>query len=68
MSANPLLKPVAGLRQLVGGDPGLRRIWRLIPTAGRCKQCFVPFRGPFSALLWLIQVRPSRKNPNLCTI
>ena len=65
MSVHPLLSPISGLRQLAGGDPGL---WRWMPSNGRCKQCYAPFFGPFCLPFRLIQIRPSRKNPNLCTV
>ncbi len=68
MSVHPLLSPIGGLRQLVGGDPGLRRLWRWVPSNGRCKQCVAQFFGPFSLPFRLLQLRPSRKNPNLCTV
>ena len=66
--ARPMLRPIGMVRQLAGGAPGLRRIWRRIPTGARCKQCHLPFLGPLSLPFRLIQLRPSRKNPNLCTV
>ena len=68
MSVHPLLQPVSVVRQVIGGAPGLRRIWRRIPSPRRCKQCYVPFVGPFCVPFHLMQIRPSRKNPNLCTV
>ena len=65
---NPLLRPVGAVRQLAGGAAGLRPFWRMIPTKAGCKQCHSPFLGPWSLCFRLIQLRPSRKNPNLCTV
>jgi hypothetical protein len=48
------------LRQCVGTTRIARRPYRILPSARRCKECLVPFR--------LLQIRPSRKNPNLCTL
>ena len=68
LSVHPLLRPVGAVRQFAGGYAGLRRVWRRIPSPNRCKQCCVPFAGPFCIPFRLIQIRPSRKNPNLCTV
>jgi hypothetical protein len=45
-----------------------RRLYRRLPSTKRCKECLVPFHGLFSIPFSLIQIRPSRKNPNLCTL
>lgn len=66
--ANRLARPIGALRQMAGGAVGLRRIWRRMPSGARCKQCYVPFMGPLCLPFRLIQLRPSRKNPNLCTV
>ena len=68
LSVHLLLRPLSVLRQIAGGDPGARQFWRRIPSPRRCKQCYVPFVGPFCVPFRLIQIRPSRKNPNLCTV
>ena len=67
MSGPILLQPLDKLRQLLGGAPAMRRINRRLPSARRCKQCYAPFRGLFSVPYRLLLLRPSRKNPNLCT-
>jgi len=46
----------------------MRRIFHRFPSHKRCKQCCAPFLGVFAIFFRLIQIRPSRKNPNLCTI
>lgn len=68
MTGNPLLLLVSVPRKLIGEAPGARRINRHIPSGRRCKQCFAPFQGPFSVPYQIMQIRPSRKNPNLCTM
>ena len=65
---NPLLMPIVGMRSLMGDARGGRRIWRHIPSGKRCKACFVPFQGVFSVPFLIMQIRASRKNPNLCTM
>jgi hypothetical protein len=45
-----------------------RRLYRRLPSERRCKECFVPFIGVFSIPFRLMQIRPSRKNPHLCTL
>ena len=45
-----------------------RRFYRRLPSTRRCKECLVPFLGVFSVPFRLVQIRPSRKNPNLCTL
>ena len=65
---NPFILSVAGLRRLIVGDVSARWINRRFPSSRRCKQCLAPFRGLFSVPYQLIQIRPSRKNPNLCTV
>jgi hypothetical protein len=56
------------LRQRLGATSIARRVYRLLPSAKRCKECLVPFLGVFSLPFRLLQIRPSRKNPNLCTL
>jgi hypothetical protein len=55
-------------RQWLGGAKIARRIYRRLPSTKRCKECLVPFLGFFSIPFSLVQIRPSRKNPNLCTL
>ena len=66
--SNARLGAIGVIPSAVGGSPRLRRIFRRLPSAHRCKQCFAPFRGAFAIPFQLIWIRPSRKNPNLCTI
>ena len=68
MPDNVVLWPVVPLRKLIGQAPGMRHINRRLPSGKRCKQCLVPFQGLFCLPFRLIQIRPSRKNPNLCTV
>lgn len=56
------------IRQLLGAAKIARRLYRLLPSTKRCKECLVPFLGLFSIPFRLLQIRPSRKNPNLCTL
>jgi adenylate cyclase len=55
-------------RQWLGGAKIARRVYRRLPSTKRCKECLVPFLGLFSIPFRLVQIRPSRKNPNLCTL
>ena len=68
MRVNPWLWLLARFRRPIGGAPGTRRLWRRLPSAKRCKEWFAPFQGVFSIPLRIVQIRPSRKNPNLCTM
>lgn len=56
------------MRQLLGTTKIARRLYRRLPSSKRCKECLVPFLGLFSVPFRLVQIRPSRKNPNLCTL
>ena len=68
MTDNPRLSRGGGLRKLAALTwRGERRIFRIFPSEKRCKVCYVPFQGPFSLPFWIIQIRPARKNPNMCT-
>jgi hypothetical protein len=58
---------IAARRQL-GGATVARHIYRTLPSGRRCKECLVPFLGMFSVPFRLLQIRPSRKNPSLCTL
>jgi hypothetical protein len=55
-------------RQKLGGAKVARRIYRTLPSRQRCKECLVPFLGMFSVPFRVINIRPSRKNPSLCTL
>ena len=46
----------------------MRFVMGKLPSLKRCKQCYVPFLGAYSVPFRAIQIRPSRKNPNLCTV
>ena len=56
------------LRLRLGTARIARRLYRLLPSGKRCKECLVPFLGLCSLPFRLLQIRPSRKNPNLCTL
>ena len=45
----------------------MRRVFRYLPSAPRCKGCNNPFGGVGGRILTVAGFRPSRKNPNLCT-
>ncbi len=61
-------KLLARIRQLMGTTKLARRLYRHLPSTKRCKECLVPFLGLFSVPFHWVQIRPSRKNPNLCTL
>ncbi len=61
-------KIVGWIRSLVGGAHGFRPLYRLFPSNARCKECLAPFRGVSSVPFRIVQIRPSRKNPHLCTM
>jgi ribosomal protein L34E len=61
-------KILVGIRQRLGGARIGRALYRNLPSEKRCKECAVPFSGIFSVPFRLVQIRPSRKNPNLCTL
>jgi adenylate cyclase len=44
----------------------LRRMWRAIPSAPRCKSCNSPFGGPGGAILQLVGKGPWPGNPKYC--
>ncbi|MGH7796982.1 MAG: hypothetical protein ACREQ2_19120 [Candidatus Binatia bacterium] len=56
------------IRQRLGTTLIARRLYRFLPSSKRCKECLVPFLGICSLPFRLLQIRPSRKNPNLCTL
>ncbi len=47
--------------------PYYRWFNRLLPASGRCKRCWAPFGGLFSLGHRFFLIRPSHKNPRLCT-
>jgi adenylate cyclase len=55
-------------RKRLGTTQMARRSYRFLPSSKRCKECLVPFLGVCSLPFRLLQIRPSRKNPNLCTL
>jgi ribosomal protein L34E len=61
-------KLLSWLRQTLGTTKIARRFYRRLPSAKRCKECLVPFLGLFALPFRLVQIRPSRKNPHLCTL
>lgn len=66
---NPRPWQASALRTLVGGSrQATHRIFRYLPATRRCKTCSVPTQGPFSVPFQVIRIRPSRKNPNMCTM
>jgi adenylate cyclase len=46
---------------------GTHRAFRHLPSAPRCKMCFAPFGGLGGRVLRLAGIKPSRKNPSLCS-
>ena len=55
------------IRTAVGGPKSFRPAYRFFPSGHRCKHCHAPFHGLFAIPFRLYQIRPSRKNPKLCT-
>jgi hypothetical protein len=55
-------------RQRLGTVRIARTVYRNLLSRKRCKECLVPFLGMFSIPFRLLQIRPSRKNPSLCTL
>ena len=54
---------------LTGEDPSLhkvRRLWRRVPAAPRCKVCASPFHGIGGVVARLLWHGPMRDNPLLC--
>ena len=45
----------------------MRRVFRYVPSAPRCKVCNNPFGGIGGRVVALAGYRPSRKNPNVCS-
>jgi adenylate cyclase len=50
------------------GPRGVRRAFRVLPSAPRCKMCFAPYAGVGGSVTRLFGFRPSRKNPALCDV
>ena len=67
-SKEPMRKFLVRIRQLLRTTGLARRLYRRLPSATRCKECMVPFLGVFAVPFRLVQIRPSRKNPKLCTL
>lgn len=63
-----MFRLLAAVRQLLGGVPAFRPIYRRLPSRERCKACLAPFHGLFSFPFRMVGIRPSRKNPHLCTM
>ncbi len=56
-------------RLLTGEDPslrGVRRMWRRIPSAPRCKVCASPFHGAGGVVARVFWHGPMKNNPLLC--
>jgi hypothetical protein len=56
-------------RALLTGDPSLlkvRRFWKNLPAAPRCKVCASPTHGFGGAVARLFWHGPTRNNPLLC--
>jgi adenylate cyclase len=56
-------------QMLTGEDPSLdevRRVWRRLPAAPRCKVCASPTKGIGGAVARLVWHGPMRDNPLLC--
>ncbi len=64
--------PEEELRAIIlGYDPRFfrrRGLYRLIPSSGRCKNCYAPFTGMGAVLVRLTdRIRaPSTRNPRFC--
>ncbi len=59
---------VVWLRRFAGGSVNARKVFRRLPSARRCKVCAAPFLGFVSLPFKLADIRPSRKNPHICTL
>ncbi|MEK7215388.1 MAG: adenylate/guanylate cyclase domain-containing protein [Chloroflexota bacterium] len=59
---------VGRIRQAVGGSSFTRPMVRHLPASDRCKECAIPFTGPFSLPFQMVAIRRSRKNPHMCTL
>lgn len=46
----------------------MKRVLRAMPSTPRCGYCGAPFRGFGATLVKPLGYRPSRKNPNLCSV
>ncbi len=61
-------RAIVWLRQYAGGSVNARKVFRHLPSERRCKVCAAPFLGLVSLPFKLADIRPSRKNPNICTL
>lgn len=50
------------------GPVAFKRILRAIPSSPRCGYCGAPFAGLGARVVGPLGYRPSRKNPNLCSV
>src|SRR4051794_17076001 len=46
----------------------VRRIYSLLPSSPRCKSCTSPFGGAGGLVMRAVGRRPSKMNPNLCSV
>ena len=44
------------------------RVWRALPADPRCQMCAAPFAGVGRFATRALGFRPSRKNPNMCSM
>jgi hypothetical protein len=56
------------IRRTVGTTKLARLLHRHLPSGKPCKECLVPFLGVFALPYRFLRIRPSRKNPHLCTL
>jgi adenylate cyclase len=67
----PLAPDDWGAYWAFGAQPtnrAFKRILRSLPSSPRCGYCGAPFAGPGKHLVAPLGYRPSRKNPNLCSV
>jgi hypothetical protein len=62
MTSGPVRSRRSTVQQMMWGSrKGMRFFFRrVMPSSRRCKVCWVPFQ--------VFQIRPSRKNPHICTM
>ena len=70
MTSGPVRSRRSTVQQMMlGSRKGMRFFFRrVMPSSRRCKVCWVPFQGLFSVPFQVFQIRPSRKNPHICTM
>ena len=67
----PLAPEDWGAYWAFGAQPtnrAFKRLLRSLPSSPRCGYCAAPFAGPGKHLVARLGYRPSRKNPNLCSM